>query len=195
MDADGAHVDGAHADSADSASAAVGLATEFTEAEQSPGLLLWQVTHRWQAAVRAALKPHGLTHVQFVLLASLAWLEPGGPVTQRQLADHAAADPMMTSQVIRALEQLGLVHRGEHPDDRRARALRVTPAGRALADRAVVAVEACDRRFFGVLQGETGTLAGLLRRLADQPLADQSPAGEEPRAGEQPPGREQDPAG
>jgi hypothetical protein len=31
------------------------LGTEFTAAEDSPGLLLWQVTNRWQAAQRAAL--------------------------------------------------------------------------------------------------------------------------------------------
>ena len=48
-----------------------GLATEYEAAEDSPGLLLWQVTNRWQSAQRAALKPLGLTHVQFVLLASL----------------------------------------------------------------------------------------------------------------------------
>ena len=109
------------------------LATQFSAAEDSPGLLLWQVTNRWQAAQRAALKEHGLTHVQFVLLASLAWLAADGPVTQRQLADHAATDPMMTSQVVRALEELGLLTRLPHPDDKRARALAVTPAGRAPA--------------------------------------------------------------
>ena len=85
------------------------LTTEFAGADDSPGLLLWQVTNRWQAAQRAALKLYGLTHVQFVLLASLTWLSADGPVTQRQLAEHAATDPMMTSQVLRVLEGLGLV--------------------------------------------------------------------------------------
>ena len=50
------------------------LATAFASTDESTGLLLWQVTNRWQAAQRAALKPYGLTHVQFVLLASLTWL-------------------------------------------------------------------------------------------------------------------------
>jgi DNA-binding MarR family transcriptional regulator len=143
-----------------------GLATEFSDAQDSPGLLLWQVTNRWQAAQRAALKPIGLTHVQFVLLASLAWLDVTGPVTQKQLADHAAADAMMTSQVLRALEQRLLLQREPHPVDRRARALAVTDEGRALANRAVVAVEACDREFFSTLGEDVGRLADLLRRLA-----------------------------
>jgi DNA-binding MarR family transcriptional regulator len=143
-----------------------GLATEFSAAHDSPGFLLWQVTNRWQAAIRAALKPLGLTHVQFVLLASLSWLDTDGPVTQRALADHAAVDPMMSSQVLRALEDRGLVERAPHPSDRRARALVVTGAGRALADRAVVVVEACDREFFARLGADAGRITHLLRRLA-----------------------------
>ena len=124
------------------------LETEYEEARDSPGFLIWRTTNRWQAAQRAVLKPFGLTHVQFVILASLTWLDAEGPITQRHLADHAAVDPMMTSQVLRVLEQRQLVTRRPHPNDRRARALMVTAEGRALANRAVVAVEACDRSFF-----------------------------------------------
>ncbi|MEY9877008.1 DNA-binding MarR family transcriptional regulator [Streptacidiphilus sp. MAP12-33] len=131
-----------------------GLDTRFDSAEESPGLLLWQVTNRWQAAQRAALKPYGLTHVQFVLLAALTYLGAEGPVTQKALADQAATDPMMTSQVLRALEGQGLVERRAHPHDKRARALEVTEEGRALANRAVAVVEACDAEFFGLLEGQ-----------------------------------------
>ncbi|MEP7026540.1 MAG: MarR family transcriptional regulator [Actinomycetota bacterium] len=141
------------------------LATQFGRAEESTGLLLWQVTNRWQAAQRAALKDFGLTHVQFVLLASLAWLAADGPVTQRQLADHAATDPMMTSQVLRALEERDLVRRLPHPSDKRARALAATDTGRDLADRAVVAVEACDQQFFAVLGPAAGPFTAALAAL------------------------------
>jgi DNA-binding MarR family transcriptional regulator len=141
------------------------LATGFATAEESPGLLLWQVANRWQAAQRAALRPFGLTHVQFVLLASLTWLEADGPVTQRHLADHAATDPMMTSQVLRTLEGRGLVHRLAHPEDGRARALAVTSAGRDLANHAVVAVEACDAAFFAALGDQASTFTQALRTL------------------------------
>jgi DNA-binding MarR family transcriptional regulator len=142
-----------------------GLATDFESADDSPGLMLWRATHRWQAAQRAALKPFGLTHVQFVLLASLACLDTEGPVTQKQLAGHAATDVMMTSQVLRALEESGLVRREPHPSDRRARALAVTATGRALADRAVIAVEAADREFFAAAGPDLPTLTTVLRRL------------------------------
>jgi DNA-binding MarR family transcriptional regulator len=102
--------------------------------------------------------------VQFVLLASLTWLDEG-PVTQRRLAEHAATDPMMTSQVLRALEERGLVVRRPHPHDRRARALAVTRKGAALANRSVRAVEECDRSFFGVLGEDVPELVRSLRLL------------------------------
>jgi DNA-binding MarR family transcriptional regulator len=143
------------------------LATEHASGDDSPGLLLWQVTNRWQSAQRSALKPFGLTHVQFVLLASLAWLDTGEPVTQRQLADHSATDPMMTSQVVRVLEQRLLVRRSGHPVDKRAVAVAVTDAGADLANRANTAVEACDRDFFAVLGPGLADFAAALRTVRD----------------------------
>lgn len=146
-----------------------GLQTSFGDAEESPGLLLWRVTHAWQAAQRAALRPFDLTHVQFVLLASLTWLavDPARPVTQRDLARHAGTDPMMTSQVLRALEGKLLVERRSHPSDARARSLVPTPAGAALANRAVRAVEETDARFFGPLGDGSAELVGLLHGLLE----------------------------
>jgi DNA-binding MarR family transcriptional regulator len=130
-------------------------------------LLLWQVTNRWQAAQRAALKPFGLTHVQFLLLTSLTELTADGPVTQRELATHAATDAMMTSQVVRALEANGWIKRELHPQDARAWALRVTRSGAALARRAGAAVERCDTDFFAPLGSRQAALAKALQTLRD----------------------------
>jgi len=143
-----------------------GLRSEFADAADSPGLTLWRVTNAWQAAQRAALAPFALTHVQFVLLASLSWLATDTPVTQRELADHAHTDPMMTSQVLRALETKKLIHRAAHPVDARARALTVTPQGAALANAANAAVEDADRTFFASLANERPHFTDLLQRLA-----------------------------
>lgn len=142
-----------------------GLSSDYTAAHDSPGLLLWQVTNTWQAAQRAALGPCDLTHVQFVLLASLTWLNSETPVTQRELAEHAHTDPMMTSQVLRVLETKGLIERGPHPTDARARALTATPKGAALANTANAAVEAVDQRFFARLGDEQPHFAAMLRHL------------------------------
>ncbi|WP_448808364.1 MarR family winged helix-turn-helix transcriptional regulator [Agromyces bauzanensis] len=130
------------------------LETAYRDASESPGLALWRVTNAWQRSIRAALAPHDLTHVQFVLLASLTWMDRSRPVTQRDLAAHAGTDVMMTSQVIRALEAKGYVARAQHPTDGRAVALTPTPEGIAVANRANRDVEAADRAYFGALRAD-----------------------------------------
>ena len=135
-----------------------------TEPGESPGFLLWHATLRWQRAVTAALAPLGLTHVQFVLLASTWWLnEQGGRPSQVAIAAHAGTDPKMTSQVVRSLEAKGLLEREVDPDDTRARRVRATRKGARLAPRAIAAVEAVDRAFFAPVA--TGDALGLLRAL------------------------------
>jgi DNA-binding MarR family transcriptional regulator len=141
------------------------LNTEVADESDSTGLQLWRVTNAWQAAQRLALKPFGITHVQFVLLAALTWL--GDPVTQQALAAYARTDAMMTSQVLRALETAGLVDRRRHPTDRRARNVVVTSAGRELANRAIVAVESCDAQFFAALGADRAPFTVLLGRLQE----------------------------
>ncbi len=137
------------------------------EPGESPGFLLWRVTLRWQRVMVAALRPLGLTHVQFVLLASAWWLTEvaGETPTQQRLAGHAATDRMMTSQVLRALERRGLVTRSADPDDSRARRVGVTAEGAALARRAIAVVEGADARFFAAA-GEGPALLETLHRLA-----------------------------
>jgi DNA-binding MarR family transcriptional regulator len=132
-----------------------------------PGFVLWHATLRWQREVAAALRPLGLTHVQFVLLAGTHWLETRdrrGP-SQRELAEHAGTDAMMTSQVIRALEARGLVRREPDARDARVRRLRTTPPGRRLARRAVHEVERLDERIFDALPANA-PLVELLRVVA-----------------------------
>lgn len=142
------------------------LGSRYAEATDSPGLLLWQVTNLWQRRQKAALKELNLTHVQFVLLASLAWLsQDGGPVTQARIAEHAKTDAVMTSEVLRTLQRKGLVERRPHPDDTRAKSLKPTPEGTEVVRRAVKLVERTDQEFFAPLDGGTEGLARLLRRL------------------------------
>ena len=127
--------------------------TRYTGPDHSPGFLLWRVTLSWQRAMRSALASHDLTHVQFVLLASVWWLDEnsGSAPTQAMLAQQVGTDPMMTSQVIRKLEQRGLITRTADPQDARARRLALTAAGRKLAARALADVEAADEHYFAPL--------------------------------------------
>lgn len=130
---------------------------QFEEANDSPGFSLWQVSSLWQRRINAGLRPFGLTHAQFVLLASLTWLvDEAKPLTQADLASHAKMDVMMTSNVLRTLEEKGLVRRDPHPTDTRAKSLAVTEQGRELAAQAVRVVENIDRDFFSKLGADMG---------------------------------------
>lgn len=145
--------------------------SRHADAWESPGFLLWHATLRWQRAMVEALAPYDITHVQFVLLASAWWLcEHGGPPRQRDLADHAGTDPMMTSQVVRTLAEKGLVVREVDPDDRRAWRIRPTSDGAGLARRAIASVEDADAAYFATVPRDSraGMLAAL-RILGGKP--------------------------
>ncbi len=141
------------------------LDTAYPDPQASTGLMLWRVTNSWQRTIRAALAPFDLTHVQFVLLAVLTSMEHEAPVTQRDLAARAATDPMMTSQVLRALESKGLIERLAHPTDGRARTLAPTSAGVSLVNRANAAVEQADRAYFAALGDDTPSFTNSLAIL------------------------------
>ena len=99
----------------------------------SPGFLLWHATLRWQRGVARALAPLDLTHVQFVLLACTWWLtEQGHTPNQLELADQAGTDVKMTSQVLRTLENKGLLERKAAPRDARAKTVQPTRSGIAI---------------------------------------------------------------
>jgi DNA-binding MarR family transcriptional regulator len=124
---------------------------------ESPGFLLWHLTLRWQRDVSAVLRPLALTHVQFVLLATLWWLSTRGEQpSQVELATVSGVDVKMASQVIRALEHKGLIRRETSATDSRVRRLTVTDAGATLAPQAIDTVEAVDR----ALLAELSTTAG-----------------------------------
>src|SRR6185369_8176585 len=80
---------------------------------ESPGYLLWRISAAWQRRIRAALKPHKITHAQFVLLTCLVWLLDHGEeaVTQVALADQAGLDKVTTGDVLETLEKANLVNR------------------------------------------------------------------------------------
>ncbi|MDI6023194.1 MarR family transcriptional regulator [Leucobacter sp. UT-8R-CII-1-4] len=142
------------------------LETSYPKPSASTGLMLWQVTNSWQREIRATLAPFDLTHVQFVLLAVLTTMDNETIVTQRDLSERAATDPMMTSQVLRALEKKKLVERPPHPTDRRARTLKATSDGVALVNQANAAVETADRVYFATLGDKVQSFTDCLAELS-----------------------------
>ncbi|GBF50179.1 transcriptional regulator, MarR family [Leptospira ryugenii] len=122
------------------------------KAEDSTGFLLWQVISIWQREIRHRLEPLGLTHSQFVLLASLLWLNSQNEeVTQVLISEHTKIDPMTTSSVLRTLEKKGYIQRSEHSTDTRAKSILLSIDGEKIAKQAVREVETFDHEFFASL--------------------------------------------
>ena len=97
------------------------------KAEESSGFLLWQVTSLWHREIKKALEKYGITHSQYVLLASIHWLTLSGQeVTQVLLSNHTKIDPMTTSTVLRTLQQKSLIQRQENKRDTRAKTVELT---------------------------------------------------------------------
>ena len=139
------------------------------KAEESSGFLLWQVTNLWQREIKKALKEFGLTHSQFVLLASIHWLTlHNQEVTQVVLSNHTKIDPMTTSTVLRTLQQKGFLQRKEHLTDTRAKTVGLTEKGVKIIKMAVVVVEKFDKEFFSLLGNKTTELNNNLIVLLGQ---------------------------
>jgi DNA-binding MarR family transcriptional regulator len=139
---------------------------QFESPDNSPGFLLWQVSNLWQRKMNSGLSKLGLTHVQFVLLAGIVWLSKGQEtVTQAKLASHAKTDIMMTSKVIRALEQRGLVKREVDSKDTRAKSLTITPEGHDLTVAAIHIVDRIDNDFFSTLDEHRADLNSHLLKI------------------------------
>lgn len=140
--------------------------SHFEGPEQSPGFLLWQVSTQWRRQVETALATLGLTHPQFVLLASVGWLtRDGGQVTQVELARHCCTDITMTSQVLRTLERKGYIERQHRDGDVRSKLPRLTESGANLVGKAIPLVEAVDHQFFGRLKQDTKKCVDILQKL------------------------------
>jgi len=103
------------------------------------GSLCYRLKHAYHAWTRhfdAALRPLGLTHVQFIALHAIERHRQRGEIpSQVQVAAATQLDPMMISKILRLLEQRGYLKRSPHPDDPRANALHLTHAGDALVTR------------------------------------------------------------
>ena len=136
---------------------------------EATGFLLYKVHMYWQREIKRSLKPIGLTHTQFVILANTYWLYlQNKQVTQIEIAQQAKMDTMMTSNVIRTLEKKGFVKRTEHRTDTRAKTVTLTKKGFNNLKKAVEIVENFDRAFFKNLKNTKQFNHELLALLEDK---------------------------
>ncbi|MBE8525905.1 winged helix DNA-binding protein [Amycolatopsis sp. H6(2020)] len=141
----------------------------------TPGHLVWRLSTKWRVAVDRALAPLGLTHAQYVFLASLFGLErAGASPSQRELADHTGLEALYVSKLARTLDADGLVERTRDPADTRTVRLRLTARGREVTEPAIATVAELLDRLLAPLGGRHGDrTAALVRELTlllDTPL-------------------------
>ena len=92
--------------------------------EKSTGLLFMRVYNKWHSMIKKELKKMNLTHPQFVVLASLAYLsQNSNEVTQIMISKLSGIDVMTISQILGLLEKHNFVKRKEHSKDTRAKAV------------------------------------------------------------------------
>ncbi|HEY3818183.1 MAG TPA: MarR family transcriptional regulator [Polyangiaceae bacterium] len=97
-----------------------------------------EIDEVWQAIVAMVMDSRGdwrrkvaeATGLPFTRVRALRRLA-GGPLTLRALAESLGTDAPAATVAVNDLERRGLVTRCEHPDDRRAKLVSLTPAGRA----------------------------------------------------------------
>jgi DNA-binding MarR family transcriptional regulator len=104
-----------------------------------------------------------LTADQFVLLSALA---VGDTVTQRELARRTSSDPNSVRAMLLLLEKQGLVARGAHPTDGRARTVALTPKGLRAYQKLWALGEPVRAKLLAALgPGEPAVLLDLLARV------------------------------
>jgi len=113
------------------------------------------------------LEPLGLTHPQYLVMLAL-WER--SPRRLRELADALYLEPATLSPLLKRLESAGLIERRRDPDDDRALAVSLTPAGVALRERALaVPGQVMDRLGVGIpeLERTRDALNGILAATQD----------------------------
>ncbi len=135
-------------------------------AEKSIGLSFIKAYNIWHRKIKNKLGDLGLTHPQFVVLASLGYLaQQQEEVKQIDIANNADIDVMTCSTIVRNLEKLTLVYRCTSKQDTRAKVLSITDEGNQILSQALTLVEGVDTAFFSVLDDDQAVLNQLLQEL------------------------------
>ena len=112
----------------------------------------------------AHLAKCGATADQFVLL-SLLYEQDG--MTQQELVRQASSDPNTIRAMLLLLEKRGVVARGRHPTDGRARRVTLTRKGRRTHSRLLAEIKPLQKQLSALFRGEEAeTLVVFLRRIS-----------------------------
>jgi DNA-binding MarR family transcriptional regulator len=89
--------------------------------------MVWETRGEWRRKVS------DVTGLPFSRIRVL-WRLLDAPMTLKQLSDETGSDAPATTVAVNDLEDRGLVERNPHPENRRAKLVSITPAGRQLVE-------------------------------------------------------------
>ncbi len=134
--------------------------------EESTGFLLYNLTTLLKRKIKRELDILDITHMQFVLLATLKRLSKNSKaVTQIEIATESRADKMMVSKVLRTLQTKGFVTREEHATDTRAKIILLTQSGNLMLNKGFSIVKKVEKDFFGCLDKQTEIFNSAIKLL------------------------------
>jgi DNA-binding MarR family transcriptional regulator len=141
------------------------------------------------AALDALLRPYGLTFARYEALVLLSFSREG-KLSLGMIGERLMVHPTSVTNTIDRLERQGFVLRQPNPADGRGRLASITPAGRAVMEKATRDLMAAEFGLSGYTEAELGQVFELLRglRLSAGDFAD--PASSDPASSGPGPGTE-----
>lgn len=125
------------------------------------------------ARIQEGMSELGITLAEFDVLATLRRSGPRAELTPSHIAEVGMVKPSGLSHRLAQLEKAGLISRSIDPDDRRSALIRITPAGRRVADRGLeIVVAVNDELLHDLSSNERRTLLKLMTTLVDAADAD-----------------------
>ena len=117
----------------------------FSIPQESTGLQFWKLYAKWQKEINKELSRYKVTHTQFVILASIKWLnEQSIDPSQMQISNITGIEKMTLSKAIARLEDLSLIRKYKSSTDSRSVCVKLTDKGQKLAPKLIALIEAID---------------------------------------------------
>lgn len=128
------------------------------------GFLLNRPGMRIREAMERGLEPFGLTGKHWGILLVL---QEKGSLAQQEIGQCMHVDRTTMVQIIDDLERMGMVERKDHPTDRRAHSIYLTPKGRETLPKVHQLGLKIEKKFLSCLNPkEQKDLYRILRKLA-----------------------------
>jgi MarR family transcriptional regulator for hemolysin len=138
--------------------------TELVLPSKRLGSVIGLAARQWRRAVDLRLQKYGLTEATWLPLLRLA--QSPAPMRQKDLAAALSLDSSSVVRILSGLEDAGLIERGEDAEDRRAKAIVITPLGRSLVRKVEAVSEDVQREVLaGLPQGDVAIARQVLEAV------------------------------